>query len=141
MCETMIEDDGIEEYGQPTDDWMMEETRKEFIDFSNSPGSLLVLFIGKPTKGRSKYHKDQFWFDVEQVIDMKRGIVEQKVLSTSSNQLRKKLTSMLGKHPDLFDGKVPISITWEGAGMERKYYVGDLAYESTRELMLALGRS
>jgi len=130
------EEYGIEEgFGQETDDWMMEDTQKDFISFRDSPGDILVLFTGKPIKGRSKYQKDQFWFPVEQILDMQNGIVEEKTLSTSSNQLRKKLTKLLKDYPKMFEGKVLVNIRWTGNGMDRSYSVGVPAYESQRLVM------
>jgi hypothetical protein len=127
----MDEEYGIEEgFGQETDDWMMDETRKEFISFRDSPGDILVLFTGKPVKGRSKYQKDQYWFPVEQVIDMEAGVVEEKTLSTSSNQLRKKLTKIYTDHPKMFEGKTIVNIRWSGNGMDRSYSVIAPVYES-----------
>ena len=126
----------VESYGVETDDWMMEETRKEFISFKNQPGQIVVIFTGKPTKQRSKFSKDQFWFPCLELIDMEKGLVEERILSTASNQLRKKLTKLQQKYPDrLFCGKMPVVIDWEGEGMSRYYSVGPLADGSAHALM------
>lgn len=138
--ENDIEND---EWGKETDDWMMDETQKDFISFRDSPGSLTLLFHGKPVKGRSKYQKDQFWFNVEQItmVEGQSPIVEEKTLSTSSNQIRKKLTKLVREHPDILDGNRPVFLQWNGNGMERKYSCGVLSYESACILMESIGRS
>lgn len=133
-------DNDMEQYGMETDDWMMEETRKEYVDFSGSPGDLLVLFTGKPLKGRSKYGKDQFWFPVME-IDLQAKMKSEKILSTSSNQLRKRLTKLFQEVPRLFAGKTLVNIRWKGNGMERKYDVCVPAYESQRLVGDELGLS
>ena len=112
-----------EGYGVETDDWMMDETRKEFISFSQSPGAIIIALTGKPTKERSKYGKDQFWFPCIEMVG-KEGVysLEDRILSTASHQLRKKLTKFYNDHPDnIFKGEIPILITWEGDGMNRYY--------------------
>jgi len=135
-------DDEIEGYGQETDDWMLEDTKKDFISFKSSPGQIVVLFIGKPIKQRSKFNKDQFWFPCVEVVDLEKGLTEERVLSTASNQLRKKITKLYQKYPDrLFSGKLPVVIDWEGEGMNRYYSVGPLHDESANLLMERLGRS
>jgi len=135
-------DDEIEGYGQETDDWMLEDTKKDFISFKGSPGQIVVLFTGKPVKQRSKFNKDQFWFPCVEVIDLEKGLVEERTLSTASNQLRKKITKLYQKYPErLFTGKMPVVIDWEGEGMNRYYSVGPLHDDSANLLMERLGRS
>jgi hypothetical protein len=132
-----------EEWGQETDDWMMEETQKEFISFRDSPGSLTMLFHGKPVKGRSKYQKDQYWFNVEVVtlIEGQDPMVEEKTLSTSSNQIRKKLTKLVKDYPDILEGKRPVFLQWSGNGMDRSYSMNVLSYGSACALMESIDRT
>jgi len=132
-----------EEWGQETDDWELEQTQREFIDMGDSPGSLTLLFKGKPLKGRSKYKKEQFWFPVEKItlVEGSKPMIEEMTLSTSSSQIRKKLTKLSKEYPDIFEGKRPVYLQWIGNGMERKYSCGVLSYESACELMESVGRS
>lgn len=120
----------IEEgYGEETDDWMMEDTRKEFISFDKSPGAVVVVMTGKPSKHVNKFGKDQFWFPCYQLMGehTENYSLDEKILSTSSHQLRKKFTKMHQKAPDassgFFSGRMPVVITWEGDGMARYYTV------------------
>ena len=136
----MTDEEIIEEYGQETDDWLLDDDRLEFISFRDSPGNILVLFTGRPKKGRSKYAKEQFWFPCTQILDLDNGVCEDRILSTSSNQLRKRLTKIFNEYPDLFKGTTPVSISWIGSGMERKYSAHALLYEDKRAVMDKIGK-
>ena len=128
-----------EGYGEETDDWMMEDTRKEFISFRDSPGTVVVALTGKPTKQRSKFGKDQYWFPCIQLVgDQGNYSLDERILSTSSHQLRKKITKFYHTHPDnIFKGEVPFLIYWEGDGMNRWYNL-TLVDDETEEIFMRL---
>ena len=127
----MIQDEFLQEdderIGMETDAWMDVPERKEFIPMDQSPGTIAVFFKGKPTLSRSKFGgKAQFWFPVEQVMDLQTGVRMERILSTSSNKLRSGIKQVFAKHPDLFDGKKLVAISWAGNGMDRSYSVGQV---------------
>jgi len=115
------------EYGQETDDWKMDDERVPFIDFGSSPGEVVINLTGRPKKQMSKYGKDQFHFPCRQLVDVEKKIWEDAIMSTSSNQIRKKLTKLIDQEPALMDGKHPIFVTWSGEGMSRVYSIGIVA--------------
>ena len=121
------------------DDWEMEGSTDTFVSFKETPGRVLLFITGNPDKGRTKYNKDQFWFPVNVVVDVENGMMQEMIMSTASSQLRKLISAMKKKIPTIFEGKEPLMIQWTGSGMERKYSVTDLAYESKIELLRSLG--
>ena len=120
--DTNMED--IDGYGEESDDWMDVGERKDYVDMSTSPGSVMCYFDGKPIKKRSKFGKDQFWFNIRLIIDEKTGNTGERILSTSSSKLRSGLKKVLEKYPDMLSGKQLVFIQWQGNGLDRSYDVG-----------------
>ena len=120
--DTNMED--IDGYGEESDDWMDVGERKDFVDMATTPGGIMCYFDGKPIKKRSKFGKDQFWFNIRIVIDEKTGNTGERILSTSSSKLRSGLKKVLEKYPDMLSGKQLVFIQWQGNGLDRSYDVG-----------------
>jgi len=128
-----MEDEG---YGQETDDWMDVEERKEFINFDETPGAITILFQGKPTKQRSKYGKDQYWFPVNLVMSQDPVMLKEHILSTASRRLRAEIKKMVEKYGDkVLGGKMAFTLHWDGKGMDRQYNIGPISEESTAVLL------
>ena len=118
----------MEEDIEEMEDWMLEGSANEYIKMGESPGGFVCKILAPPTPRKSMYgdgSKTQFVFPVEQLVgkDNVTGqeLWEEKMFSTTSKQIRKKLTKLVKQDPEVLRGKVKVSVSWEGMGMNRVY--------------------